>query len=90
MLRLVDRNKTTGLDVFKRINPRGLCVGYVVGNASSVNKDRLVRVAGGAKTLGEAREIAGMVYNPQVKETVSEKVHADYQASARMKKPKRG
>ena len=90
MLRLVDRNKQTDLDVFKRLDNNGNCLGYVVGKLSTVNKNRLIKIAGGAATLSKAREIAGMIYTPPIKETVSESIHAQHQAEVRMKKPKRG
>ncbi len=87
MLRLVDRNKVTGLDIFKRLDRYGNCLGYVVGTA---NMGRMVTMAGGSPMLSIAREIAGKVYNPPAKETVSESVHAANQISARMKKPGKG
>ena len=87
MLRLVDRNKQTNLDVFKRLDNSGNCLGYVVGKAI---KGKMVSIAGGDRTLSKAREIAGKIYNPPVKETVSESVHAQFQAEVLRKKPKRG
>ncbi len=86
MLKLVDRNKVTGRDIYKRTIDGGKCVGYVIGK---VQRGKLVTLVGSRKTLSAAREAAAIFYSPPVRETMPEKEHALRQAQGRSKKPKK-
>ena len=87
MLRVIDRNKESGLEVIKHSSHVGQLLGYFIGTLSPQPSVKKIATA---STLRMAREIAGITIKPPIKETVSEAVHAANQASARMKKPKRG
>ncbi len=87
MLKLVDRNKETGRDIYKRTIEGGKCIGYVIGKMRNGRLDTLV---GSRKTLFAAREAAAIPYSPPIRETMPEKEHALRQAKGPSQKPKKG